>query len=101
MAALGSSFGPMCAMWESYGGPSGQKEHPEVIQDKFCTHLKNIKIPRVFFGFWETAEFGRDSPREAQKMPLMRRFDCMIDYLKSQILIRAETFLMHLILIHV
>ena len=49
-----SSFGPMYAMWDSYGGPSGQKEHPEGIQDKFCTHLKNIKIPRVFDGFWRS-----------------------------------------------
>ena len=53
MEAFWSSFGPMCAgaMWDSYGGPSGQKEHPEGIQDKFCTHLKNSKFLRVFDGF--------------------------------------------------
>ena len=51
-------FGALLALCapsgSSYGGPSGQKEHPEGIQDKFCTHLKNIKIPRVFDGFWRS-----------------------------------------------
>ena len=51
-------FGALLALCapsgSSYAGPSGQKEHPEGIQGKFCTHLKNIKIPRVFDGFWRS-----------------------------------------------
>ena len=54
----GRLFGALLALCApcggSYGGPSGQKEHPEGIQDKFCTHLKNIKIHRVFDGFWRS-----------------------------------------------
>ena len=54
MEAFWSSFGPMCAKWELICRTNGQKEHPEGIQDKFCTHLKNIKILIVFDGFWRS-----------------------------------------------
>ncbi len=53
---------PLPSFWPlggSFGGPGGQKEHPEGIRGRFYGHRKNNDFHVFFVGFWSFGPPGR------------------------------------------